>query len=147
MGSTALHFATISMHIKNVQALIKLGADVNAQDNEGNTCLHLCVKKMAEEINYEDMVAQRGGENESDMQSEDFEDERLYEETFEKLKEIGKELLFSGSSRSIENSHGETPLDLLENHPNMLKPSHMVKMRYVLSSPKGCQCLRLTRPI
>jgi len=58
---------------------------------------------MAEEINYKDMVAQRG-ENESDMQSEDYEDERLYEETFEKLKEIGKELLFSGSSRSIENS-------------------------------------------
>jgi ankyrin repeat protein len=29
-GSTALHFATISMHIKNVQALIKLGADVDA---------------------------------------------------------------------------------------------------------------------
>lgn len=29
-GATALHFATISMHIKNVQALIKLGADVNA---------------------------------------------------------------------------------------------------------------------
>jgi len=27
--STALHFATMSMHIKNVQALIKLGADVN----------------------------------------------------------------------------------------------------------------------
>ena len=23
----------------------------------------------------------------------------------------------------------------------------MVKMRYVLSPPKGCQCLRLTRPI
>ena len=27
--SSALHFATMSMHIKNVQALIKLGADVN----------------------------------------------------------------------------------------------------------------------
>ena len=29
-GSTALHFAVTSMHIKNVQAFIKLGADVNA---------------------------------------------------------------------------------------------------------------------
>jgi len=29
-NATALHFATISMQIKNVQALLKLGADVNA---------------------------------------------------------------------------------------------------------------------
>ena len=29
----------------------------------------------------------------------------------------------------------------------MLKQGHMIKMRYVLSPPKGCQCLRLTRPI
>lgn len=28
--NTALHFATIFMHITNVQALIKLGADVDA---------------------------------------------------------------------------------------------------------------------
>jgi len=51
-GATALHFATISMHIKNVQALIKLGADVNARDCDGNTCLHLCIKTMADKINY-----------------------------------------------------------------------------------------------
>ena len=51
-GATALHFATFSMHIKNVQALIKLGADVNAKDIDGNTCLHLCISTMAEKINY-----------------------------------------------------------------------------------------------
>ena len=145
-GSTALHFATISMHIKNVQALIKLGAEVNAQDSEGNTCLHLCIKKMADEINYTEMMAQRG-DDESEFHSEDYEDERLYEETFEKLKEIGKELLFSGASRTIINVNRDTPLDLLERHPKMLKQSHMAKMRYVLTDPKGCQCLKLTRPI
>ena len=47
-----MHFATFSMHIKNVQALIKLGADVNAKDIDGNTCLHLCISTMAEKINY-----------------------------------------------------------------------------------------------
>ena len=29
----------------------------------------------------------------------------------------------------------------------MLKRGHMKKMKYVLEAPKGCQCLRLTRPI
>ncbi len=71
----------------------------------------------------------------------------MYEETFEKLKEIGKELLFSGASRTIINVNRDTPLDLLERHPKMLKQSHMAKMRYVLTDPKGCQCLKLTRPI
>ena len=75
------------------------------------------------------------------------EEERIYEDTFEKLKEIGKELLFSGALRTIRNNEGQTPLQLLEKHDGMLKPAHMKKMRYVLSTPKGCQCLRLTRPI
>ena len=37
----------------------------------------------------------------------------MYEETFEKLKEIGKELLFSGASRTVKNNNDETPLELL----------------------------------
>ena len=45
------------MHIKNVQALIKLGADVNARDIDGNTCLHLCIVTMADKINYQEMMA------------------------------------------------------------------------------------------
>ena len=108
------------MHIKNVQALIKLGADVNAKDIDGNTCLHLCINTMADKINYEDIMAQRG-ENEDELEDEFLEDELEYEDTFEKLKEIGKELLFSGAMRSITNNDGLTPLDLLENHPGMLK--------------------------
>ena len=37
------------------------------------------------------------------------EEERIYEDTFEKLKEIGKELLFSGASRTIKNKDDMTP--------------------------------------
>ena len=81
------------------------------------------------------------------MGSEDEQEEREYEDTFERLKEIGKELLFSGAKRQITNKEGDTPLDILLSHPNILKPSHMKKMKYVLTPPKGCQCLRLTRPI
>ena len=136
------------MHIKNVQALLKLGADVNAQDTDGNTCLHLCINTLAEKVNYSEILANRGGEEDEDeLQSEDWEDERVYLDTFEKIKEIGKELLFNGASRTARNKDGYTPAELLEQHPTMLKEAHMIKMRYVLSNPKGCQCLRLTRPI
>jgi len=45
------------------------------------------------------------------------------------------------------NKDGLSPLDLLEQQPGMLKPGHMKKMLYVLSLPKGCKFLRLTRPI
>ena len=69
------------MHIKNVQALIKLGADVNAKDIDGNTCLHLCISTMADKINYNEMMAQRG-ENEDELENEDMQDEQMYEETF-----------------------------------------------------------------
>ena len=100
---------------------------------------------MAEKINYSAMMEQQG--DGSELEDEDAEDERFYEDTFEKLKEIGKELLFSGASRIINNNKGETPLDLLEKHEGMLKPGHQRKMLYVLSSPGGCKCLRLTRPI
>jgi ankyrin repeat protein len=31
-GATPLHFAAIGLYIKNIQALVKLGADVNVQD-------------------------------------------------------------------------------------------------------------------
>lgn len=103
-GSSALHFATISMHIKNVQALIKLGADVNGQDIDGNTCLHLCISTMAEMINYSEMAERRGTDNPDDFEEEDWEEENHYSETFDKLKEIGKELLFSGASRTTENN-------------------------------------------
>ncbi len=92
------------------------------------------------------MVADRP-ENQDDWEDEDWDAEREYDDTFEKLKEIGKELLFSGASRIIENNDGDTPQDLMDKYPDMLKPNHTIKMRYVLTQPGRCKCLRLTRPI
>jgi ankyrin repeat protein len=80
-GATPLHFASISLLIKNVQALIKLGADVDAQDSEGNTPMHLCLESLLEDPS-----------------------------DFEKAKNIIKELIFSGAKRDIPNSFNLTPL-------------------------------------
>jgi ankyrin repeat protein len=44
LRSTPLHFAALSGLIKNVQALIKLGAKVSAKDIDGNTPLHVAVQ-------------------------------------------------------------------------------------------------------
>lgn len=65
---------------------------------------------MAEKINWREINADRA----RGMEDDDFEEEeRVYDDTFQKLKEIGKELLFSGASRTIENKNGETALELL----------------------------------
>jgi len=45
----------------------------------------------------------------------------MYEVNFDLIKEIGKELLFAGASRTIRNSNGQTPLEILNNSPNTLK--------------------------
>lgn len=65
---------------------------------------------MAEKINYKEMVTELNDKQDEDLNSQDHENERIYYETFEKLKEIGKELLFQGASRTIRNLEGNTPL-------------------------------------
>ena len=117
-GATALHFATISHLIKNVQALIKLGADPNAQDIEGNTCIHLALNTL-------------------------FEDESA----FEKVKNIVKELIFSGAMRELANKFGQRPMDILFDLKDILSDEDFDKMKYILTPPTGCRLLKMTRPI
>ena len=57
----------------------------DAQEKDGNTPLHLAIESLADDPKY-----------------------------LEKLKTIGKELLFSGASRQIKNYQNQTPADLLE---------------------------------
>ena len=45
--ATPLHFAVLKQEFMNVQLLIKLGANVDAQDIRGHTPLHLAVMRIA----------------------------------------------------------------------------------------------------
>lgn len=135
-GATALHFACVNLLIQNVQALLKLGCDPNAQDSEGNTSLHLCIKQMVE---IKNKVRQQDEEEE--------EKKALDEEGFEILKNISKELLFSGCSRDITNEDGHTARDIFEENVGLFNSDEENRIRYILTKPKPCGCFRLTRPI
>lgn len=71
----------------------------------------------------------------------------LNEEGFEILKNISKELLFSGCSRDIVNDDGNTAGDIFELNAALFNSDEAAKIRYILAKPKPCGCLRLTRPI
>ena len=81
--ATPLHFAILKGEFKNVELLIKFGANIDAKDNLGQTPLHIAVLK----------IGQDPGQ-------------------FDEYKNIIKELLFNGADRSQTTRRGVTPLDM-----------------------------------
>jgi hypothetical protein len=75
--------------------------------------------------------------------------ETLLEEpsNFEKVKNIVKELIFSGAEREIKNFQGRTPRDLIDEFHELLSEEDIRKLSYILASPTGNRYLRMTRPI
>ena len=71
----------------------------------------------------------------------------LAEEGFEILKNISKELLFSGCDRDIRNDDGNTARDIFEENETYFNEFELKKGQYILTKPSPCSCLRLTRPI
>ena len=71
----------------------------------------------------------------------------LAKEGFEILKNISKELLFSGCDRDIRNDDGLTARDIFEQNKEHFDEDELKKGKYILTKPKPCSCLRLTRPI
>jgi hypothetical protein len=87
------------------------------------------------------MIEIRTAENEEEDQ------DALNEEGFEMLKNIIKELIFSGTSRDVKNDDGDTAKDIFEKNLSIFDEAEIKKVRYILTKPKRFQCLRTTRPI
>jgi hypothetical protein len=66
---------------------------------------------------------------------------------YEKVKNLVKELIFSGADRSKKNSEGQTAMDILEQLKPDLREFDYDKLKYILTPPKGTRFLRMTRPI
>ena len=78
-----MHFAILKGEYKNVELLIKFGANVDSKDNLGQTPLHIAVLRIGQDLSQ-----------------------------FDDYKNIIKELLFNGADRSQTTARGETPLDM-----------------------------------
>lgn len=90
--ATPLHFAIIKQEFMNVQLLIKFGANVNAQDCQGQAPLHIAIMRIAADP-----------------------------DDFDVYKKIIKELLFNGANRSLRTDSGHTPRDLLDDIEDSLE--------------------------
>jgi ankyrin repeat protein len=87
-GQTPLHIAALYRNIRLALLLLKNGADVNAQDNEGNTALHLIGPEFSlEPVVYKDLPAN--------------------------INRMMRDLLFVkyGANAVITNHAGKTPID------------------------------------
>jgi len=81
----------MSIEENNIQALLSLGANINQQDSYGDTALHLALVRFVDD-----------------------------QDNYGIYKEIIKEMLQFGASRSLKNKNGFTPYDLLCTFKNMI---------------------------
>lgn len=116
--ATPLHFAVLHRECKNVELLIKLDADIDAQDFQGHTPLQIAIIRLSQEP-----------------------------DSFEDYKRIIKELLFNGASRKLKNSNGLTAFQLLEQCWDILAPSQFESLQIVLRESRPFMCFMRHRPL
>ena len=96
---------------KNVEFLVSKGANLNVQDCQGHTPIHICMIRMIQDP-----------------------------DTFDEYKRIIKTLLFAGASREIKTNSGDTAMDILVKHEDNFEQREFASMKFILSDYKECMC-------
>ena len=90
-GASPLHYSIMSIEENNIQALLSLGADINLQDNHGDSMLHVALARYIND-----------------------------QENYGVYKEVIKEMLQFGARRDIINNEGYTPEQLNYSYKNKI---------------------------
>ncbi len=107
-GRTALHFACMNGHAEMAQLLIDLGADINAQDNNGFTPLHHAAKKGHSQL-VENLLLERDEPTIVDLQ--DYKElTALYYACKEGHLKAAEILVKGGADVNAKNARGTTLL-------------------------------------
>lgn len=117
-NATPLHFAAMHREPKNVEYLVAKGAELDVQDCQGHTPIHICMIRMIQDP-----------------------------DSFDEYKRIIKTLLFAGAKRDIKTKSGDTAMDLLVKHEHVFEEREFSSLRFILSDYKECMCFQRHRPI
>ncbi|XP_033642423.1 E3 ubiquitin-protein ligase MIB2-like [Asterias rubens] len=113
VGQTALHLATDKSYYKCIEALVPNGANVNAQDLNGNTALHCVLLKDEMEDAFESVPVEKLREL---IQKAEHEGESSDAKT--KLLTLAMYLINNNADIYIKNNRGQYVLDVTQN-PNI----------------------------
>jgi ankyrin repeat protein len=109
-GMTPLHWAAAGGHRNTVELLLANRADVNAQDNAGETPLHLAAKGHKDVAEL--LLANRANVNAQDNAGET----PLHLAAEDHFEDVAELLLAKQADVNVKNKRGETPLHLAAEH-------------------------------
>lgn len=117
-GSTPLMLAAQQNHLSIVKLLVSEGADINAQDNDGDTALHAALDRKSRPSSILELFT-------SNSKKEEAIDIVVY-------------LAENGASLTVRNENGKTPLDMIDDDSLKENLQKKVNKSQMLNKQRPC---------